>query len=99
MLREIVTEILDTDPEITIRPDIQGEPPAVAIVGSRSGELPPDARDLLERYPRIKVLTVGDDGRETFCYELRPRQVALGELSPKTLLAAIHAAAKARRLA
>jgi hypothetical protein len=41
---------------------------------------------LLEEGPRVRVLSVGDDGAQTTLYELRPHEVALGELSPKRLV-------------
>lgn len=38
----------------------------------------------------LKLLAVGADGREGFLYALRPVRIALGELSPARLAAAIR---------
>jgi hypothetical protein len=45
---------------------------------------------LLTAHPEVKVLAIGEDGRDTALWELRPHQRRLGELSPAALRAAIH---------
>jgi DNA-binding NarL/FixJ family response regulator len=58
------------------------------------GDDPQMACALLERHPRVKVLAVVADGRETLLYEFRPRRARLGELSPAALLEAVRRACR-----
>lgn len=44
----------------------------------------------LEPCGRAKVIALRDDGRRTVLWEVRPRQVELGELSPPQLLRTIR---------
>jgi DNA-binding NarL/FixJ family response regulator len=45
---------------------------------------------LLEERPRLRVLALAGEGRRGFLWELRPRRVPIGEVSPTTLLAALR---------
>jgi hypothetical protein len=94
MLSEVVTSILSTAPDIQVSTGLAGDrpPPDVVVVGGEVGALPDRAGELLHEFPRVRVLTVGADGRETMFYELRPHRVALGELSPDSLLEAVRTA-------
>jgi DNA-binding NarL/FixJ family response regulator len=62
----------------------------IVVLGLAGTEFPPECRELLVRYPRMKVLGVAAEGRRGFLYELRPHKVPLGELDPKRLLDAIR---------
>lgn len=62
------------------------------VLGLPDGDFPEECRELLDRYPRMKVLGVAAEGRRGFLYELRPQKVPLGELDPKRLLDAIRSA-------
>jgi DNA-binding NarL/FixJ family response regulator len=64
----------------------------VVVIGSDDPEL---ALRLLDLRPRLKVLAVGGEGLDTRLYELRPWRVLLGDVSPRTLVEAIRAAAGA----
>jgi hypothetical protein len=89
LLSEVVTEILSKAPDIRVSatfPEGDGSPD-VAIVGGADADR---ARELLDRFPRMKVLAVDEDGRNAVFYELRPYQVELGEISPEALLAAVR---------
>ncbi len=44
------------------------------------------AKRLVTRRPRLKVLTVTGDGRESCGYQLRPQRAPLGEISPSRLV-------------
>jgi DNA-binding NarL/FixJ family response regulator len=101
VLSDIVKGILD-EPDIRL----SGEFPArrsivaqvasthadVVIVAAEDRSMPPTVRELLAERPRTKILTIGDDGRETFLYELRPHQIDLGQISPQALLDAVRTA-------
>ena len=76
----------------------------VLIVGQVKDE-DDDYAPLLFRQPRLKVLAIAESGGTGALYELRPRRVALGEISARTLARAIrryappvsHAGAAGRR--
>jgi hypothetical protein len=52
-----------------------------------------DYDELLYRHSRIKVLEIFAEGRYGSLCEMRPRRVALGEMSPPRLLEAIRGSA------
>ncbi len=56
---------------------------------------PTTLQRLLEELPRLKVLVVSADGRETALFELRPQRTPLGEVSPQTIVDAIRGACRA----
>ncbi len=91
MSRELVAGALLAEPAIEVAIGFDArEPPDVAIVGGRHGEeLPERALELLHEHPRMRVLTLADDGAETYVYELRPHRVLIGELSAAALLDAV----------
>jgi hypothetical protein len=99
MSREIVARTLVPAPEIRLWQALDpADPPDVAIVGGNRGEdLSARALELINEYPRMKVLTLAEDGAETYVYELRPHRVLIGELSPDALLAAVLDVRKATR--
>ena len=65
------------------RPDVV----IMEVTGAAGTDL---ARELLEEYPRVKVLGLSADGRRGVLHELRPHRVPLGELSPESLIEAIR---------
>jgi DNA-binding NarL/FixJ family response regulator len=99
---EIVRQVLDEQDDMIVvaeLPDHTRLPEVVSRTGGqvviwRVGEL-----DVLEANPRLfylhpflKVLTLTDDGRRGFMWEMRPHQDALGEVSPSTLIETIRMA-------
>jgi hypothetical protein len=56
-------------------------------------ELPQLCSELLDAYPRVKVLALEQDGRRGFIYRLLPQQLPLGEIWPERLSEAIRNAA------
>lgn len=50
-----------------------------------------DYQSLLYGNPRLRVVAVSGDGRDAALYELRPCRIALGGLSPRTLVDAVRA--------
>jgi hypothetical protein len=63
----------------------------VVILGLYGAEPPSALDELLYEFPKIKVLATTGDGRGTYVRELRPNEIALGDLSPQSLLDAIRA--------
>jgi hypothetical protein len=49
---------------------------------------------LLAESPRLTVLTIDREGRETVLYELRPHRRRLGEISPERLLDVVRRAGR-----
>ncbi len=102
MMHEIVTDVLSSQPDIDVvendaAPVTPGRTrapddtsPDVIILGERSRRAAGAYEDLLYSLPKAKVLAISDDGRESFLYELRPREVALGQLSAEGLLSAVR---------
>lgn len=70
--------------------------PDVVITGLDVSGSPGLGWELFIHNPLLRVLGVVGEGRQTFVYELRPHQTALGELSPETLIAAVRRIAEAR---
>jgi DNA-binding NarL/FixJ family response regulator len=99
MLGEIVRELLANAPEIEVIGQLEDQanlqdtvrrldPDVVVITGADTVAL---ADGLLARESRLRVLAIGGEGQSALLYELRPRRLQLGELSPETLLAALRA--------
>ena len=61
----------------------------VLIVGT-SGQDLGTLTSLLYAHPRLKLLALVDDGRESFVHELVPRYVQLGSLSAEEIVGAVR---------
>lgn len=99
MLRDIVRDVLAQDPAF----EVVGEVPwsldltlaarsfdaEVVIAGATASDAPTIGR-LLEARPKARVLTIADDGAQTMLYRMTPQTVALGDLSPESLLQAMR---------
>jgi DNA-binding NarL/FixJ family response regulator len=53
-------------------------------------DMPDICPRLFDEHPRIKVLTVRDDGRHGSLWECRPCSTQLGEISPRLLVETIR---------
>ncbi|MFI0237557.1 hypothetical protein [Streptomyces sp. NPDC016845] len=67
---------------------------AGVLITSFGGEaepacVPPSLLRLLLDHPHLRVLVVEGDGRTGSLWQLRPRRIALGELSPHQLIQAV----------
>jgi DNA-binding NarL/FixJ family response regulator len=84
---EIVAELADASDliEVSDRSDAN-----VVIVNLLDGDLPEPCSALLSERPRMRVIGLAGHGRNGFLWELRPHRLALGEISPSTLLPAIR---------
>lgn len=96
MLREIVETVIADEPDlelVTSRAavddggDLELASVDVLITGRDD---PAWAAALLRRQPTLRVLALTRGGKEGLLYELRPQRVALGEVSPRQLLAEIR---------
>jgi DNA-binding NarL/FixJ family response regulator len=104
ILRDIIEGVLEHEPDMEVVGEFRKRTELLdavdetgadfVITGAEDADVA-GVRSLLRARPDVKVLAVGEDGRQTLLYELRPRMVRLGEISPQTLLEAIRAAARA----
>jgi len=107
MLGEIVRKVLGTAADLEIVDTVASLEElgsALAVHAADvviAGVSRPDGRGkfdaLLRAHPAVRVFSLESDGRETVLYELRPHSVALGNVSPEALVAAIRATAPAAR--
>jgi DNA-binding NarL/FixJ family response regulator len=100
LLREIVGEAVDREPDlelvgeheaaVDVRAAVEHDKADFVIVGadSAAGER---VRALVGGAPGLRALELRACGKESVLYELRPHRVALGEISPATLLQTIRA--------
>jgi len=96
MLREIVATIVGAEPDLELVGEV-ANPEALVAHTERTrpdlviaGSDPALARltyQLLDDFPRLRILEVDVDGDRGFLYELYPQRKKLGELSPESLLA------------
>jgi hypothetical protein len=94
MLGAIVADVIRQQPDLELfsaGDDVAaavGETDAEFVLLDAAGQR--ECTELLARYPRLKVLSVEDDGRRGFLYELRPHRRPLGEMSPMRLIDALR---------
>jgi DNA-binding NarL/FixJ family response regulator len=103
MLREILEQAIssEADMELIPEPATPTQAPAdeqlspdVVVVGVTDPEPGEGARALLVRWPRSHVLMITARGHKVLKYELLPRGVDLGEMSPGQLVEAIRSAVR-----
>jgi DNA-binding NarL/FixJ family response regulator len=99
-MNQIISDVLRSQQDIdvtevaaaTVELEAVGEHrPDVVILEQRHRPGTAALEPMLSAYPRLKVLAITDEGRESYLYELRPHEVALGQLSAATLLGAVRA--------
>lgn len=84
---KVVAELTDT---VELSDQLESSEPDFVIVGTADGEISAACRALFERRPRLRVVAIAPQGDRGFVWELAPRRLLLGELSPDSLLAAIR---------
>ena len=62
----------------------------VIVLGGQDEQLDALSLDFLERQPRLTVIEIAAQGRNTYLMQLIPKRKTLGEVSPKELLTAIR---------
>lgn len=65
--------------------------PDVVVLGRSDAAAAPVHDPLLFGHPRLRLLLIDRPGQHGWIYELAPQLVALGEMTPAALLAAIRA--------
>jgi DNA-binding NarL/FixJ family response regulator len=66
----------------------------VVVVAMQRGEVPALAERLLDEYPHVGVVCVDVSSGRGAVYRLQPKPMALDEISPRALAAAIRSAAE-----
>lgn len=98
MLEEILRRALAGAHGVELLDSVAADPAVVGALGVDvvviAGDDRRAATRLLAPRSRPRVLALEHDGRETYLYELAPRRVELGEVSPRELVAHILAAAE-----
>jgi DNA-binding NarL/FixJ family response regulator len=106
MLREILELAISSQPDMEViaepvapmsAPAECWLPPDVVMVGMSDFDPEEGARALLVRWPNSHVLMITAHGHHVRRYELLPRGVDLGEVSPDQLVQAIRSAARPER--
>jgi DNA-binding NarL/FixJ family response regulator len=100
MLVDIVKDVIASHEDIEVAGEIEGHTGLLAaaiqtqadvvVLREPAGSASEIYRELLHGRPRLKILAITADGRRGFLHHLQPRVVALGELSPSSLIDAIR---------
>jgi DNA-binding NarL/FixJ family response regulator len=105
LLADLVDDMLAADPSIRVVGRVDAKPELdleqalsiarstrahVVLLGAERGETARVCDALFDARPRLKIVSLDDDGREGVACELAPRVTRLGALRPETLLNAIH---------
>lgn len=106
MLRDILEQAISMQPDMEVilepaatepAPDDQQASPDVVVVDVSDSDPGEGARALLFRWPSSHALMIAAHGHKVLKYELEPRGVDLGEMSPDQLIQAIRSAARPER--
>ena len=105
MLRDLIREIVGREPDMEIVGEVSESAKLVAvaretgaefvIAGLDDSDLPTAYRALLDERPGMKVLGLAGDGQVGVLFDLAPRKVDLGEVSPGSIVTAIRAGTNA----
>jgi hypothetical protein len=105
VLRDIVWGALQAERDVTVVAEVHdraslaralGQTPVDVAICSSEGVLADPVTHLFCEHPKLKVLTIEDDGRRGFLWELRPHRTAIGELTPGLLVSTAREAAMRR---
>src|SRR6476619_927335 len=100
LLRNIVRNAIANEPDLEVVAEHDGDVDLETAVERGSADFVilgsevtahSSAASLVASNCRVRALELQGDGREGVLYEFRPHRVALGELSPDTLLRTIRA--------
>jgi DNA-binding NarL/FixJ family response regulator len=90
---EVVAEYTEMAPLLRV---VEEHEANLVLFGHDSSRLSSECRELLEARPYTRLLAVGNEGRRSTLYELRPHREPLGEVSPDELLEALRREPSAR---
>jgi chemotaxis response regulator CheB len=100
LLLEILRDAIAPQPDMEIVGAAVDEPDLGALLEKTEADVvvvkhdgPPKRNkfnDLLYQRPRLRIIEIADRGHRGLLHELRPRRVALDEISPQRLIEAIR---------
>jgi DNA-binding NarL/FixJ family response regulator len=102
IFQDLVTEIMSDYPEIVVErlgSDESPDPAAsrsgdssdcVVVTSLRGSQLSPKCDELLKARRSVRVLALSAHSDTAYLYELVPHRLALGALSPETIVRAIR---------
>jgi DNA-binding NarL/FixJ family response regulator len=93
LVREMIERSLAAQPDMEVLGGRDSDSPDFVVCGLDFPWLPDQYRELLEEQPRARVLGIEAAGGHAYLYELRPQRVAIGEVSPDDIVAAIRTTA------
>lgn len=104
LIREIVVGLIAAERDMEIVGEEQSTPellrlveqarPDVVVLDQCSADLPEAGRRLLAERQRLKLLVLAQDGRTASLHRLEAEEVALGAVSPASLVDVIRAASR-----
>jgi oxalate decarboxylase len=104
MLLDMITDIVGPHAEMMVagkmkdtadlRRAVKKTRADVVILKESATGPPQDHQELLYSRPQLRVLSITTDGRQFFLHKLRPDRIALGEVSPESLVQAIRSSAQ-----
>jgi hypothetical protein len=100
ILRDIIGGAVDEEPDMEVVGQLPADSPLRCAVEQQEADFViagtdygfEEISEVLTQHPRLQVLEVAGDGRESFLYHLRPARTPLGELSPRSIVDAIRGA-------
>jgi hypothetical protein len=100
ILRDIIGGAVGEEPDMQVVGQLPADASVRLAVDEREADFVivgsgydfDEISEMLAQRPRLRVLEVAGDGRESFLYNLRPARTPLGELSPQTIVDAIRGA-------
>lgn len=92
---EILAEVADPEELLAT---LRRTGASVAVVGVAANDSRAIVHELLAQQPWLRIVTLTSDGRTAFVHSLQPRESAIADLSPDTLLDAIRSARGIRDL-
>ena|SRR5690348_14677126 len=100
MLTDIVRNIISSQADLEFAGEAEGTKDLVRIakekhadvlvVGAATIEDATGYSDILYRRPRMSIVAIDADARGAQVFDLRPHVSHLGDISPATLIAALH---------
>ena len=104
MLQDILKRAISNEPDMEVIPELMVSPqtddrqlPPDVVIGMSDSQPADSARALLAQWPRSQVLMITERGHKVLRYELLPRGVDLGEMSPDQLVDAIRSLVRPER--
>ena len=104
MLLDMVTDIVAPHAEIMVAGKMQDTADIVVAVKKSRADVvilnepttgpSQNHQELLYSRPHLGVLSITSDGRQFFLHKLHPVRIALGEVSPESLVQAIQSSAQ-----